>query len=884
MQQTIYSVLCAARRHASNKVALMGIKRKFLTHNGLVQQIERIVDTLNQAGIGRGDRVAIALENGPDAAACCLAVAAAATAAPLNIGCTAPQFQEHFSALGPKALIVEDGSESAAIRVADEMGIPIFWLLAERHTPGGVFSLITGRRKRAENAGFAAPEDVAFLLHTSGSTSRPKMAPLTHLNVCAGAANNARHLQLTADDRCLCVTGMFYTQGLLVSVFSPLMMAGSTVCTPGYNPLNFFAWLDQFRPSWYAAPTTIQRSILGRAPLHPDIVAHSRLRVIRCSSAPADSDLISQIENLFRAPMLDSYGMTETSSTIAGEPLARGRRKPGSVGIAVGCEVAAVDERDVYLPAGEIGEIIVRGPSVIDAYEDEARTNQRSFLNGWLRTGDLGKIDRDGHLFLTGRIKELINRGGEKISPVEIDEAFNAHPAVAEAMAFALPDKSLGEEIAVAVVLRDGRVPSRQLERQLCEFAASRRTGRQPREIVFVREIPKAASGKSLRIGLAEKLGLAASVQPGKEDQPVSGSVRAKDAGLPSGMVEMLLLHMWEDLLGRRPVGTHENFFDLGGDSLLAAQLIIRIEETFHKEISVDILFEAPTVARLTVLLAESSSNGYNFGTSNVIAVRSSGCKPPLFILGLQPVFHPLICSLPTDIPVFGLSFPDPATLSLPFQMEEVASRHVEALRRFRPHGPYAFAGWCVDGILAYEMAQQLRAQREEVVLVAMMDAFHPVRRRERLWNAGLNRLRFHSDMLASLSFKSGSDYVAERSKALRLRLRRRIWRTLYRIHLATDRRVGDRLRVSDQILTAAASQYVPRTYDGRVVVFRAEIRPPGPEADPALGWCDVVPHLYVVDVPGNHRDIFRASNVGVMASALDEAFSCVLAPTGGRS
>jgi acyl-CoA synthetase (AMP-forming)/AMP-acid ligase II len=255
---------------------------------------------------------------------------------------------------------------------------------------------------------------------------------------------------------------MFYTEGILVSVFSPLMMAGSTVCTPGYNPLNFFAWLDLFRPSWYAAPTTIQRSILGRAPLHSDIVAHSRLRVIRCSSAPADSELISQIENLFRAPMLDSYGMTETSSTIAGEPLARGKRKPGSVGIAVGCEVAAVDEQNVFLPVSEIGEIIVRGPSVIHAYEGEGRTNQRSFLNGWLRTGDLGKIDRDGYLFLTGRIKELINRGGEKISPVEIDEAFNAHPAVAEAMAFALPDKSLGEEIAVAVVLRDGRVPSRQ--------------------------------------------------------------------------------------------------------------------------------------------------------------------------------------------------------------------------------------------------------------------------------------------------------------------------------------------------------------------------------------------------------------------------------------
>jgi acyl-CoA synthetase (AMP-forming)/AMP-acid ligase II/thioesterase domain-containing protein/acyl carrier protein len=884
LEQTIYSALCAAGRRSSSSAALLGISRKILHHCGLVEQIEQTVHALNQAGIGRGDKVAIVLGNGPDAASCNLAVAAAATAAPLNIGCTASQFQEHFSALGVDAVIVENGSDSAAKRVAEEMGIPVIRLFAERHMPAGVFSLEAGNRKKPKISGFAAPEDVAFLMHTSGSTSRPKIVPLTHLNFCSGATNNATHLELTADDRCLCVTGMFYTQGILVSVFSPLMMGGSTVCTPGYDPLNFFAWLDEFRPTWYAAPTTIQRSILNRAPLHSEVVSRSRIRVIRSSSAPADSDLIAQVEDLFRAPMLDSYGMTETSSTIAGEPLAHAKRKPGSVGIAVGCEVAAVDEHDVFLQADEIGEIVVRGPGVIKAYEGEACTNQRSFLNGWLRTGDLGKIDPDGYVFLTGRIKELINRGGEKISPVYIDDAFHAHPAVAEAMTFALPDKNLGEEIAVAVVLRDGFVPSRQFERHLQEFAASRLTGqRQPRKIVFVKEIPKAATGKSLRIGLAEKLGLAGPVHAGRADRPLSGSARPEDAGLPSSMVEMLLLHIWEDTLGRSPVGIHEDFFDLGGDSLLATQLMIRIEDTFRRKLSISSLFEAPTVESMTSLLLESPSNGYNFGASNVIAVRTAGSQPPLFILGLQPLFHPLIRCLSGDIPVFGLSFPDPATLSLPFRMEEIASRQVEALRRFHPHGPYALAGWCADGILAYEMAQQLRAQGQEVLLVAMMDACNPATKYERRWNARLGRLRFHGDMLTRLSFKSGITYIAERIKTLKLKLRRQTWRMLYRMHLVTERRVGDRLRVSEQILTVAASQYVPRTYDGRVLSLRAEIRPHGPEADAAFGWRDVAPNLRVVDVPGNHRDIFRASNVGVMASALEESFDCVLAATGGR-
>ena len=811
------------------------------------------------------------MENGPGAAACCLAVAAAATASPLNIGCTAAQFQEHFSASSAKAVIVEEGSESLAARVARDIGIPVIRLLAEPHAPAGIFSLDAGNRRRARNSGFAEPEDVAFLMHTSGSTSRPKMAPLTHLNVCSGAANNATHLQLTSLDRCLCVTGMFYTQGILVSVLSPLMTGGSTVLTPGYDPLNFFAWIDEFRPTWYAAPTAIQRSILSRAALHSDIVSRSRLRVIRCSSAPADSDLIAEVEQLFGAPMLDSYGMTETSSTIAGESLGKGERKRGSVGIAVGCEIAAVDERDAFLPPGEIGEIVVRGPAVISASEGDAWTNQTSFLNGWLRTGDLGKIDRDGYVFLTGRIKELINRGGEKISPLEIDEAFNAHPAVAEAMAFALPDKILGEEIAVAVVLRDGRVPSRHLERHLQEFSNGRLRGRrQPRRIVFVQEIPKTATGKSLRIGLAERLGLRGPVQAEMDDQSLAGSARPGDSGLPSSIVEMLLLHIWEDTLGRRPVGIHDDFFDLGGDSLLAAQLLIQIADTFGRKLNIADLIEAPSVARMTSLLVESPANGYNFGASKVIAVRNSGSQPPLFILGLQPLFHPLIRRLSSDIPVFGLSPADPATLSLPIRMEEIASRQVEALRRFRPHGPYALAGWCADGILAYEMARQLRAQGQEVLLVAMMDAFNPARRYQNSWSAGLNRLRFHAGMLASLNFKSATTYVAERWNTLRRKLRQRMWRVLYRMNLVTESRFGNRLRVSEQILTVAASHYEPRTYLGRVLSLRAEIRPDGPAADAAFGWSDVAPNLHVVDVPGNHRDMFRATNVGAMAAALN--------------
>lgn len=877
MEETIYCALRAAKRHYGHKPALLGINRTLLNHKGLIAQIEQTVVHLNQAGIGRGDTIAIVLTNGPDAASCCLAVAAGATAAPISVGSTGPQFKEHFAALKAKAVIVNEDGDPTAVRVAQEMGIPVIRLFADRNTPAGIFSLDLGNMSNTatKNPGYAAPGDVALLMRTTGSTGRPKLAPLTHSNVCAGATNNARHLQLTAADRCLCVTGMFFTQGILVSVFSPLMMGGSTISTPGFDPVKFFPWLDEFRPTWYAAPTAMQRSILNRAALHMDVVSRAHLRVIRCSSAPADADLIAQVEDLFGAPLLDSYGMTEASSTIVGVPMPPGQRKPGSVGIAVGselgCEVAIVNEKGVFLPPDEIGEIVARGPNIIGAYQADASINQSSFLNGWLRTGDLGRIDRDGYVFLTGRIKELINRGGEKISPVEIDAAFHAHPAVAEAMTFAIPDKRLGEEIGVAVVLRNGHMPSRQLERQLRESAASRLTiGQQPRNIVFVKEIPKSATGKALRLGLAEKLGVTGSVQEEKDAQPAAA---AGNAPIPDGIVEMLLLQIWEDVLGRRPLGIHDDFFDCGGDSLLAVQLLIRIEDTFRKKLTVASLLEAPTVARMTSLLGESRSSGYNFGPSKIISVRASGSLPPLFILGLQPLFHPMIRSLSDGIPVFGLSFPDPAALSVPFLMEEIASRQVEALRRFRPEGPYALAGWCNDGILAYEMAQQLRAQGEEVLFVAMIDAFNPEWKYERRWNARFDALRFHYQMVAGLSFTDAGVYMADRWQTFRQKLRRAIGRVIYRTRLATERRVGDRLRVSDQIMAIAARQYAPRTYDGNVLLLRAGLRPQSRNGDTTFGWGDVAPNLSVIDVPGNHRDMFRAPNAAVMASAFDEAF-----------
>ncbi len=874
MRQTIYAALSAAAEKFPEKLAILGPGRRAASHRELIEEIQRNMKTLNGLGVVPERRVAMVLPNGPEATVCCLAVACCAIAAPLNPALTPTQFEESFRAIRPNALIVEQGSGSSSIELAESIGIPVIRLISADGVAGR-FHLEGTLRVAAESRTVAEPDDVALLMQTSGSTSRPKLAPLTHVNVCSGARNNIEQLALADQDRCLCITGLFFTQGILVSVFSSLAAGGSVVCTPGYDPVDFFRWLDEFHPTWYAAPTAIQRSILSRAPFHADAVDRSNLRVIRCSSAPAGAGLIREIENLFRAPMLDSYGLTETSSTIAGERLPPKERKPGSVGLPIGCEIRIVGPLGTFLPPNQIGDVVVRGPNVIARYEAEPEVNENSFMNGWLRTGDLGKIDQDGYLYLTGRSKELINRGGEKIVPIVIDQALTDHPAVFDAVAFAIPDEKLGEEIGAAVVLRKEYRQKIGLETELREFVVRRfGASHAPRRIVFLPELPKTANGKTLRIGLAAKLGIENSRTASERYSLDAGKI---DQPLPRGIVEMLLLEIFEDLLKRKPLGVNDDFFESGGDSLLSVRLLARIEETFRAKITPAALADSATVIGLSRWLAQSPLHGYDFGPSAVIPVRINGSLPPLFIVGLQPLYRPLLQRLPPDLPVYGLSFPDTTTLPVPFRIEDIAERQVRSMRRSHPHGPYSIAGWCADGILAFEMARQLRSQGQKVTVVVLIDAFHPVYRRDAgRWSSRFGRVRYHLKTLAQLDLRSSLTYPAKGLETLRKILRQSVWRMFYRPKLLAGRRIDNQLRIPEQILRLAQRHYCPEFCDAPVLLFRASSRPKGTFADAAEGWSLVAKDTTVVDVPGNHREMFLAPNVNVMAQTLERVLTRV--------
>jgi acyl-CoA synthetase (AMP-forming)/AMP-acid ligase II len=501
--RTLRGLIAAGEDEA---VAIAGHDAPPMTYAGLRALVDRTVASLNGLGVGRGDRVAIVLPNGPEMATAFLSVAAAAASAPLNPTYRQDEFEFYLDDLKAKALIVEAGSESPALQAAQKLGVGLITLMPEAEHGAGAFRLCGDPGRPAARPGPAEAHDVALILHTSGTTSRPKIVPLTQANIWTSARNIAASLELSARDRALNVMPLFHIHGLIAGLAAPLARGGAVFCTEGFNALKFFAEMEEAKPTWYTAVPTMHQAILTRAARNKDIIARHPLRFVRSSSSSLPPKVIGELETVFHAPVIEAYGMTEATHQMACNPL-RGVRKPGSVGLAAGPEIAIMDEAGRLLVSGATGEVVIRGDNVTAGYDNHPTANSEAFVDGWFRTGDQGVIDADGYLTLTGRLKEIINRGGEKISPREVDEALMDHPAVLQAVAFAVPHDMLGEDVAAAVVLREGAAASEpELRAFLSERIAAYKT---PRKIMFLAEIPKGATGKLQRIGLAQKLGLA---------------------------------------------------------------------------------------------------------------------------------------------------------------------------------------------------------------------------------------------------------------------------------------------------------------------------------------------------------------------------------------
>jgi len=615
-------------RNAPARKAILAPGYSPMTYGTLWGRANEMVRGLRSLGVRRSDRVAVILPDGPETVVATIAVAAAAVCVPLNPAFTADELQRYFADLRIAALLTRGDMGSASRGVAHALGIPVIDLsLGMDMGPGGLG--LTGRAtRRAIDLDPAHRDDDAFILVTSGTTSRPKMVPLTHVSVCLSAYNVGVALALGPRDRLLSVLPLFHGHGLISGVLASLAAGSSVICTPGFDAAVFFSWLTEFRPSWYTAVPAIHRAVLSAAGSHN---VRSSLRLIRSASSSLQLAVHSGLEDLFGVPVIDTYGMTEAATQIAANPL--GRRKPGSVGQPAGPDVAIMDGNGRRVPTGKRGEIVLRGPTITRGYDNNAAATASAFRDGWFRTGDIGYLDREGYLFIVGRIKDVINRGGQEVAPAEIEETLLRHPDIVDAVAFSIPHRRLGADVAAAVVLRpDAKVS----EHKLRAFTRERLAGfKVPGMIRIVPEIPRGPGGKIKRSGIADALSLTL---------PIAQVERAEKAAPPRSQLERQLAETWGDLLEVDPIDVDQDVFALGADSLTVTQMLSRLRTSFGIKLSFKDIFDAPTVTALADLLQsfERESAAGSLGLGDTPMDGCCGClsfqQQRIYVLsGLDP-------------------------------------------------------------------------------------------------------------------------------------------------------------------------------------------------------------------------------------------------------
>lgn len=597
-----------------DRPAILAPGRPPLSYGALWRDTMQTLHSLRSAGLRRSDRVAIVLPDGCDAAAAILSVTAASVCVPLNPGFTGDEFDRYFTQTGVAALLTSPDLDSPSRRIAKARGIPVLDLSTLTHRASGT------NEQPANLPDFAVASDDAFILLSSGTTSLPKTIPLTQSAVCRSAHNVGEAIELTADDRLLGVLPLFHGHGLISGLIAALSVGSSVICTPGFDPATFFRWLSEFRPTWYTAVPTIHRAVLEAASAHKQQARRSSLRLIRSASSTLPTKVLRGLQKQFGVPVIDTLGMTEAATQVAANPLRR--RKLGSVGVAAGAEIAILDTAGRQLAPGERGEIALRGPTITRGYDNDPVATRQSFRNGWFRTGDLGYLDNDGYLFLVGRVKEVINRGGQKVAPGEVEEALLRHVDVAEAAAFAVPHGRLGFDVGAAVVLRaNAKANARSLRTFVGKHLAAFKV---PGLIRIVPDIPRGGGGKIRRAQLAATFA--------RSEPPLPRRGRAQAAGPSNPAREIAAL--WADLLDYRHIATEQDVFALGIDSITVTQMVGRLRERFGVDLSFKDILEAPTAAALAAHLEKLQHNGRPISPARFAAGEDHARK----VKTLQPV------------------------------------------------------------------------------------------------------------------------------------------------------------------------------------------------------------------------------------------------------
>lgn len=854
------------RRHAAaspDAPALVAEGRPPLSYGALVALMDRFQQGLNGMGLGRQDRIAIVHPSNTGMAAIVMGVWSCATAAPMNPEFTVGEFTIHMRDLGVKAVVVAADVETPARAAALHLGLPVIEIESLDDEAAGMVEIRPGPVGEAAQPGPAQSLDLALVLTTSGTTSRSKIVPVRHRQLSAMSDYAARLFELTPEDRCLNLMPLFHGHGLYSSLAGTLCSGGSLINLPDFSSEAFFRMLVTLRPTWYSGSYTFHHTICAQAANYRTEIGQAHLRFSRTASGHLDAEIADELETVLGVPVIQTYSMTETGR-ISGSPQPPKVRKRGTVGISAGGEIAVIDPDGTALPTGQRGEIVARGPHVFEGYENDPEANADAFIDGWFRTGDEGVLDEDGYLTLTGRIKEFINRGGEKIAPAEVDEALMRHPDVVTAVAFPLPHVTLGQDVAAAVVPAKGaaltdEVLNDHLRGRITDFKL-------PRRYVFVDEIPKGPTGKFERRKLASVFGL---IREAPKADALVGVAEQRATPL-----EAKLRRLWAETLGLESVGLDVDFFTLGGDSLQAVDLFLRIEQELDRKLPRSVLFEAETVAKMAHHIDGS------IPPHCVVSIQEGGNRPPFFCIhdgnGQVLNYRDLARHVGDAQPFYGIQCLGLDGDDVPFvRIDEMAAYYVREIRKVQPVGPYYLGGYSFGGRVAYVMAQQLLAAGEEVAFLGLIDSYcHTGRRR-----IGLGQwLARHVDRMRALRTGQVPAYLGMRARnsvemafmALRLRL----FSTAWAYYENRGREIPRFLRRPVEANDIIRRDYKSAPYDGAATLFKAELYAWNhPNAHD--GWHDLVKGgLEVRPIPGRHFEIVKPPHVETLARELSDSLN----------
>ena len=852
-----------------------------LTYRELRKQIAYVVRSMNARGFRPNDRIAVIMPNGPHTAVAILAVMAGFTVVPLNYQNKEPEYDSVFSHLGIKAVLVQKGEHSAAIAVAEAQKIRIIEVSCSQET-AGVFTFFPEMDTRGTQAIYATPEDIAAIKLTSGTSAKPKAVPtrqkrffagMQKLNAASGISTTDKNLHFLSLD-----TGFGYETPL----GGTLLTGGTLVFLREFVPSDFLSLIRTWRPTYYWGGPAHHQAILQELKKTPqDQRANHSLRMIISGSAAIRPAIIQELEALLGVRVIDIYVMSEAYISM------NNPGKPGSVGIPFISELEIRDENGHALPGGQAGEVVVRGELVFDGYLNAPEENAAAFRDGWFRTGDLGYLDDEGYLFLTGRKKEMINKGGRKIAPAEIDAVLLSYPGISDAMVFRIPDPTLGEEIAAMVVRTDKQVSEEDLRQYCLDHLVQFKV---PQKVFFVDEIPKNGLGKPLRDEGSQKFSDIAVSENGRK-----GSMGENIVITPS-TTEETLLQLWKGILEMSDITITDDFFRCGGNSLSAIELLIKIQREFHLNLPPDTIYRYPTIKELAVIIRQKTNVKKEYHPL-IVPLREGGSLPPLFCIhplgGWMDHYLKILPAVDNSRPVFGIRGRglEPGE-ELPRTVEATAKEQVDAVRTVQKTGPYHLMGFSNGGIIAYELACQLQELGEMTVFLGIIDVSAPAT--EVRYVKTLATKLFPGQVLGKIpafferSLKAYPDSWIYKwiMKAIQMVFHGVLFRSPAKSLPESVGGVHSSINLKEESLAHypaesrpnmkvqlnASHMYLPHTFDGDLVLFSTGPDPILFPGDMTRGWGSrITGKCEVITVPGDHSNLFDEPYLSVLTEKIRE-------------